>query len=176
MTFVTRTHLNIRYDVLQKNKIDKKPKAATVTIHEDCNILLKYTITPKVRHRFRLIKAKVDNTKEEIFILSNSETLSAYEIAEIYKSRWEIEIFFKFLKQELNISHLVSRDLNGIKVMMYMTLITAILIIVYRKLNNLSSYKIAKLRFSIELETTIIGQIVYMCGGNLDKFNSIYDP
>jgi transposase len=176
VTFVTRTYLNIRYNVLQENKIDKKPNDATVTILEDSTILLNYTINPKVRHRFRLIKAVIDNTKEEIFFLSNSETLSAYEIAEIYKSRWEIEIFFKFLKQELNVSHLVSRDPNGIKVMMYMTLITAILIIVYRKLNKVSSFKIAKLRFSLELETTLIGQIVYLCGGNLDKFNSIYDP
>lgn len=176
VTFVTRTHLNIAHTVLQKNEIDKKPEEATVTVSEDSKVLLEYTIRPKVRHTFRLIKAKIDKTNEDIYFLSNSETLTAYEIAEIYKSRWQIEIFFKFLKQELNISHLVSRDPNGIKVMLYMTLITAILIIAFRKLNKLSSYKIAKLRFSLELETSLIGQIVYLCGGDLDKFNSIYDP
>ena len=62
------------------------------------------------------------------------------------------------------------------KVMMYMTLITAILVIAFRKINKISSFKIAKLRLSLELETTLIGQIVYLCGGDLDKFNNLYDP
>lgn len=176
VTFVTRTHLDNAHSVLTKNKIDKKPKGATVTVAEDLTILFEYTIRPKVRHQFRLIKARIDKTSEEIYFLSNSQTLSAYEIAEIYKSRWEIEIFFKFLKQELNISHLVSRSPNGLKVMMYMTLITAILVIAFRKINKISSFKIAKLRLSLELETTLIGQIVYLCGGDLDKFNNLYDP
>ena len=173
--FVTRTHLDNAHTVLHKNKVEKKPKGASVTVREDLTILFEYNIRPKVRHQFRLIKARIDKTKEEIFFLSNSQSLSAYEIAEIYKSRWEIEIFFKFLKQELNISHLVSRNPNGIRVMMYMTLITAILVIAFRKINKISSFKIAKLRLSLELETTIIGQIVYLCGGDLGKFNSLYD-
>lgn len=131
---------------------------------------------PKNRGDFRLIKATIDQTGEEIFFLSNSQELSAYEIAMIYKSRWEIEIFFKFLKQELNIEHLVSRDPNGIRVMMYMTLITSILIIAFRKLNKLTSYKIAKLRFALELENSVIAQIVLLCGGDLSKFNELFDP
>ena len=102
--------------------------------------------------------------------------MTSYEVAATYKLRWEIEILFKFLKQELNISHLVSRNQNGVKVMMYMSLITAILIIAFRKLNKISSYKIAKLRFSLELENIMIGQIVLLCGGDLDKFNNLYDP
>ena len=39
-----------------------------------------------------------------------------------------------------------------------------------------SSYKIAKLAFSIELENIMIGQIVMLCGGDLEKFNKLYDP
>jgi hypothetical protein len=52
------------------------------------------------------------------------------------------------------------------KVMLYMTMILAILIISYKKLNNISSIKIAKLKFEIELENEIIKQIVILCGGN----------
>ncbi|REK03780.1 MAG: IS4/IS5 family transposase, partial [Bacteroidetes bacterium] len=57
-----------------------------------------------------------------------------------------------------------------------MTLIVAILIIAFRKLNKISSYKIAKLRFAIEIENIMIGQIVQLCGGDLKKFNKLYDP
>ena len=99
-----------------------------------------------------------------------------YTLAEWYRRRWEIEVFFKFIKQHLSASHLVSRSENGIKVMIYMTLIVAALIIVYKKLNGIGSYKIARLRFEIELENDIIQTIVTLCGGDPQKalhlFNS----
>jgi len=43
------------------------------------------------------------------------------------------------------------------------------LIIVYKKKNNIKSFKIAKLKFSIELENEIIKEIVALCGGNPNK-------
>lgn len=75
--------------------------------------------------------------------------MSCYEFAAIYKQRWEIETLFKFLKGELNISHLISRIENVVRVMMYMSLITVILIITDRKLNKIFSCKIAKLRLAL---------------------------
>ena len=177
IVFVTRAFINITYEKIHSNQVPIKPKSATGTVAEDLTIKLKYyRPAPKIRSDFRLIKARVDETGEEIYFLSNSKKLSAYEIATIYKSRWKIEIFFKFLKQELNLEHLVSRDPNGIRVMMYMTLITSILIIAFRKLNKLTSYKIAKLRFALELENSVIAQIVLLCGGDQSKFNAIFDP
>ncbi|MEO6452930.1 MAG: hypothetical protein ABIN97_02595, partial [Ginsengibacter sp.] len=74
-----------------------------------------------------------------------------------------------FIKQHLNVKHLVSRDENGIKVMIYMTMILATLIIAYKKLNKLKGFKIAKLKFEIELETDIIKEIVIFCGGDPAK-------
>jgi IS4 transposase len=41
---------------------------------------------------------------------------SAKEIAQAYRRRWDIEVFFRFLKQELNVSHLVSLNTNAIQV------------------------------------------------------------
>ncbi|PZU91643.1 MAG: hypothetical protein DI529_00310 [Chryseobacterium sp.] len=89
-----------------------------------------------------------------------SKTLSAKDVADIYKQRWEIEVFFRFIKQNLNFSHLLSRNINGVKVIMYMTLITSILLIVYKKINELKGYKIPKLKFAQELEVLIIKDIV----------------
>ena len=82
-------------------------------------------------------------------------------------------MFFKFIKQNLNFSNLMSRNTNGIKVVMYMTLITAILLTVYKKLKNLKGYKIPKQKFANELEVLIIKDIVLKCGGNPDKINEI---
>jgi hypothetical protein len=55
------------------------------------------------------------------------------ELAELYRKRWEIEVLFKFLKQHLGYSHLTSRTENGIRVMVYMSLIAALLLIWYQR-------------------------------------------
>ena len=70
-------------------------------------------------------------------VITNVKFLTACEVADLYKSRWEIETFFKFIKQELNFKHLLSRTENGIKVVMYLTMIAAILLTLYKKVNNI---------------------------------------
>ena len=134
--FVTRCNPNTRFIKQGTNEVSPKPFDASVTITEDISIKLKYDFKKEDGNLYRLIKEQIDATGEEIYFLSNILEMSSYEIAATYKLRWEIEVFFKFLKQELNIEHMVSRDPNGVKVMMYMSLITAILIIAFRKLNN----------------------------------------
>jgi hypothetical protein len=59
--------------------------------------------------------------------------------------------------------------------MLYMTLILAILIIVFKKLNNIGSYKIAKLQVELELEKDIIKAIVELCGGDPNKAPHLFN-
>ena len=56
-----------------------------------------------------------------------------------------------------------------------MTLITAILIIAFKKLNQVSSFKIAKLRFALQMEELIITQIVILTGGDTRRLNLIFN-
>lgn len=56
-----------------------------------------------------------------------------HEIADIYRRRWEIEIFFRLIKQYLNYDHLTSRSENGIKVMIHMSMIASLLMIWYKQ-------------------------------------------
>lgn len=119
---------------------------------------------------FRLIVAKTKEAKEFWFI-TNEFNLSAKEITQAYRRRWDIEVFFRFIKQELNVSHLVSLNKNGIKVMLYMTLIVAMLILIYKKNNNIG-YKTAKRRFKMELRNLAIAMVVVICDGNLDHFET----
>jgi len=115
---------------------------------------------------FRLITAQ--NDKGETFcFLTNIFDLQAEVITLFYKKRWDIEVFFRFLKQELNFSHFISTNENGIKVMVYMTLILSMLLMIYKRLNQLG-YKTAKRRFVLELDEIIIRLIVIQCGGNPD--------
>jgi len=97
---------------------------------------------------FRLITAQ--NEKGETFcFLTNIFDLEVEVIILFYKKRWDIEVFFRFLKQELNFKHFISTCENGIKIMVYMTLILAMLLMIYKRINQLG-YKTAKRRFTIE--------------------------
>jgi len=167
--FITRGYQAIRYTPKQSIKIPDKPLQSTVTIHSDeMGFLINKNDSP-TKHTYRIIKGTIDDSGEPICFVTNMSTEDCYTIAHLYKQRWDIEVFFKFLKQHLNVNHLVSRTENGMKVMIYMTMIVAILILTYKKLNNIKGYKIAKLRFEIELDNEMIKAIVILCGGNPDK-------
>ena len=84
-------------------------------------------------------------------------------------------MFFRFIKQQLNFSQLINRNLNGIEVMVYLTLILSMRIIVYKRKNNLKGYKIVKMKISNELQKELIREIVILSGGNPDKVAHILD-
>jgi hypothetical protein len=167
--FITRAKMNTRCKVTRRNVLSKKPKGAnlTVTCDEEGHLMTKREKTS--RYTYRLIRTRLEDSGEELCFLTNIKDDDAYRIAQWYRERWQIELFFKFLKQHLNFSHLVSRNDNGIKVMLYMTLILATLIQVYKIKNSIGSFKLAKLRFEIDLENDIIQSIVKLCGGNPNK-------
>lgn len=171
LRFVTRVNTNIVYQEIKQNKV---PKSQGIDIKQDLWVKLKDRNGKWMENPLRIIKAYTDEGKD-IYFLTNIEDLSANEVADIYKQRWDIEVFFKFLKQELNFSHLVSRTDNGIRVMLYMTLILAILIVAYKKKNNLNGYKIPKLKFANELESDIIKEIVILCGGEPSKMKHLFN-
>jgi IS4 transposase len=121
-----------------------------------------------VEAAFRLVVIKSkEHHEQQYWFLTNDFRLTAKEVAQAYRRRWDIEVFFRFIKQELHVSHLVSLNKNGIEVMMYMTLIVAMLILIYKKANSIG-YKTAKRRFSMEVRNLAIALIVGQCGGNPD--------
>lgn len=109
-----------------------------------------------VNTEFRLIVGKTKDSGQEMKFLTNVLFLSADEITKLYKSRWEIETFFKFIKQEMNFSHLLSRSENGIQVVMYLTMIAAILLTLYKKLNHIIGWAVAKFQFIDEIESGVM--------------------
>lgn len=74
---------------------------------------------------------------EEMVLITNDFESEPITIVKHYRKRWDIEVFFKFLKQDLSFSHFISTSVNGIKVMLYMTLIVALLVKIYSLINNM---------------------------------------
>lgn len=56
--------------------------------------------------------------------------------------RWALEVFFRFIKQELGFKHFLSYNENGILVTLYITLVAATMLLIYKKLNEMKDYKI----------------------------------
>ena len=84
----------------------------------------------------RTVRGKRRVYDDEVLLITNDFTSSAIEIAGFYRRRWDIEVFFKFLKQNLSMSHLISSSENGLKIVLYMMLIVATLVMIYEKLNS----------------------------------------
>ena len=127
----------------------------------------------RVDEIFRIIRFKPVQG-EEILLITNCFHLSASDIADIYKRRWDIEVFFRFIKQELNFSHFLSLNENGIQIIMYMTMITAMLVMIYKRENQIG-YTTAVRRMGIELESLVMAIVVIQSGGDLKK-TELMDP
>jgi len=166
--FITRIKTSLNYNCFEVNNYLTENNV-NVEIHEDLKIyFINRRNMKSIETPFRLIKSTRKETGEDIYFVTNNFELTPYEIADIYKRRWEIEVYFRFIKQELNFKHLVNRSMNGIKVMMYMTMILSILITIYKKENKKTGYKIVKLEIINEIYDSLLREIVIMSGGNPD--------
>jgi transposase len=179
ITFICRAKENRKYKELESFVTENQDLDLGESILiKDCKVQL-YTGTlinnkrGKTHYKEELVdtslrliiaQSKTEEGKQYWF-LTNDFNLSAKEVAQAYRRRWDIEVFFRFIKQELNVSHLVSLNKNGIKVMLYMTLIVAMLLLIYKKGNDIG-YKTAKRRFLMEVRELAIALIVIQCGGD----------
>lgn len=190
VSFVGRLKTSRRYEVVSVDQPKDEEKDLGALTLVSSQVVHLYGKNSKIdkEHSYRLIiarrKEEIDTTppknkgkvkkKENIFFfLTNEMELKPKEIADIYKQRWDIEVFFRFIKQELNVSHFLSVSENGIKVILYMTLIASMLLLLYKKINDLG-YKTAKRRFTIELWEAVVTVIVKECGGDPALMNKTY--
>ncbi len=165
--FITRVKVGRKHDVISRNKVIREQKSDGSEILEDIIVNL-YRARGKVaeKHDLRLIKIR-NKIGDEIWFLTNLFEMPAYEVTELYRRRWDIEVFFKFIKQNLGYKHFLSHTMNGMKVYIYMIIITALLFLVYKIKNNLHGFKIALLQFTLDLNDSFIRSIVLLSGGNL---------
>lgn len=157
--FVTRINKKSRLEVLEEYDFQKDLKIGNLKIQSDQKALL-FGKFKKYDHPFRIVKT-INEKNEPLWFLTNMFNLSIDEIIEVYKRRWDIEVFFRFIKQELNFKHFMSTSINGIKVILYMTLILAMLILMFKKLNNIG-YKIATKRFYYQLDDLILEMVAVL--------------
>ena len=82
----------------------------------------------KCPHALRRIEAVRQDTGDILVFLTNHFGLSAKTIAAVYKDRWQIELFFKALKQNLKIKTFVGTSANAVKTQIWTALISMLLL------------------------------------------------
>ncbi len=124
--FVTRLKTNTRLQNIEQNPMP-----------DEANILsdITGTLPERMAHsrknplsiRLREIKVKI-STGKIIRIVTNDLEASAGEIAELYKQRWQIELFFKWIKQNLKIKRFMGVSENAVRIQIYVALIAFLLV------------------------------------------------
>lgn len=121
---------------------------------------------------FRLVEAiceQGENAGKTFFFLTNITDLTAFEIADIYRRRWDIEVFFRFLKQEVGLGHLPAKNLNGISAVFYVRLLVATMLCLFMWLNKRKDARIAKREFAEQLQEDQFLLRAILAGADPDK-------
>lgn len=161
--FVTRINPGAIYEVVESFELEKNLVVGNLTIKKDDLVIL-FDKHHKKSRPFRLIQTE-DNKGKELWFITNLLEDKSNTIIEIYKKRWDIEVFFRFIKQELNFKHIFSTKINGLQIMLYMTMIVSMLILVYKKSNNLG-YKLAMFQLFYQLDDIYGEMLVERLGGD----------
>jgi len=123
--FVTRAKDNMDFEIIAGFDISgEKDK----NVLEDCNIKLKGTKAqtgyPKI---LRMVRFWDEVNKKELVFITNNRSWTATTVARIYKERWNIEAFFKLIKQNLKIKSFVGTSENAVQIQIWTALITILL-------------------------------------------------
>lgn len=155
--FLTRYHcqLHVVTEIIMRAESEAPPVNTPDIVGTDCAIhrvesgYLMDESRPRIpgleSMQITLIHCHRYDTKQKVWkplVLMTNLPLSEYktklgpysfeEITELYRRRWDIEIFFKFLKQRLGFKHLTNRSENGIRTMVIMSIISALLLVWYK--------------------------------------------
>ena len=132
--FVTRMKENIGY----KTIIHGCGTHGSNVCSDDEIILTGINTKIKYPKKLRLVTVWNEEKREEIKILTNNFKLAASTIGAIYKERWEIELFFKTLKQTLNVKTFIGTSENALRIQIWTAMISLLII---RWMHHLSKMK-----------------------------------
>lgn len=122
--FVTRLKDNAQFEVVEERVVPQNRN-----IVKDQSIRLTGTGAPgKCPPLLRRVEAILEDTGAILVFLTNHHGLGASTIAAIYKDRWQIELFFKALKQNLMIKTFVGTSVNAVKTQLWTALISMLLL------------------------------------------------
>lgn len=154
--FITRAKSNFEFKRLYSQPVDKTTGILCDQIIALNGFYAKKDYPDKLR-RIRYYDA--DNNKTLVF-LTNNFTLPALTIAELYRCRWQVELFFKWIKQHLRIKAFYGTSENAVKTQVWIAIAVYVLVAIIKKRLELeqSLYTILQILSITLFEKTLLSQ------------------
>lgn len=134
--FVLRHKENIQYERVKENELpDNRHQHILI---DEIIVLKNQSSKDKYPKKLRRVAIWDDENQQTIELITNQMTWSCNTISELYKSRWQIEIFFRDIKQLLHIKSFVGTSENAVMIQIWTALIT---ILILKVLKALAKYK-----------------------------------
>ena len=131
--FVTRAKSNLDARRVYSAPVDRR----TGVVCDQLIVLNGHYSRLSYPEQLRRIRFKVPETGKTLIFLSNNKTLPALTICALYKSRWEIEQFFRWIKQNLRIKSFYGTSENAVKTQIWIAVSVYVLIAIVKKRLNL---------------------------------------
>lgn len=127
--FVTRLKRSIRW-----TRVVSHPANKALGLRSDQEILL-FSKQSKAKYpkRLRRVSFRDDTQNRTLVFLTNNFTLSSETIAALYKARWEIELFFKWIKQNLKVKRFYGTSSNAVKTQIWIAMIVYLILAILKE-------------------------------------------
>lgn len=159
--FVTRARSNTRLKRLQSHPVDRATGLiCDQTVRVSGTHTQDYYPSPLRRVRFN-----DPETDQRLVFLTNNFALPALTVTELYRARWQVELFFKWLKQNLRIQTFLGHSENAVKTQIWIAVATYVLVAIARKRLDLevSLYQFLQILSVTLFERTPVKQLISGC-------------
>lgn len=131
--FVTRAKSNFKYRRIKANPVDRSTGVLSDQVVELVGFYSRQHYPAQLRRiRYR------DQERRLLIFLTNNMTLPAMTVCDLYRLRWQVELFFKWIKQHLRIKRFFGTSENAVKTQVWIAVGTYVLVAIIRKRLNLS--------------------------------------
>lgn len=156
--FVTRPRSNTKYRRRYSHEVD--PTSGVIC--DQTIVLTGLTSATDYPAPLRRIRFRDPRTGKELSFLTNNFGLPALTIAELYRARWKVELFFKWIKQHLRIKAFFGTSENAVKTQIWIAVSVYVLVAILRKRHQLSAslYEILQVLSLTLFERTPINQLL----------------
>ena len=140
--FVVRAKKNLQYKSIKQKRRLLKNILSDVTIE-----LTGFYPKQYYPEGLRLVKYWDEEQKREFVFLTNAMHISAFQVAQLYKNRWQVELFFKWLKQYLKVKKFQGTIENAVRIQIYVAISTYCLVAIIQQDMKLdrSTYEILQI-------------------------------
>lgn len=156
--FVTRSKSNTKFKRRYSHPVDRE---TTNIVCDQTGVLTVFYSSKDYPSTLRRVVAK-DEAGKRITFLTNNFALKPELIAGLYKQRWQVELFFKWIKQHLRIKTFLGTSENAVKTQIWIAVATYVLIAIVKKRLHLphSLYEILQILSLTMFETTPLNQLL----------------